>query len=145
MLSPLVLIPAFLGTAIYAVVATGPIPSTFRTSTTTYSSSSLPCPTAPSTTSSGEPSSSTTVATAAPPLTERALPEFEPFSIAPIPSIPGFSEMPPFPSSPAAPTRPDCARYVCFVECRIGVVTSNCKDCCAEKKKTKEAATDSAV
>ncbi|KAK8097445.1 hypothetical protein PG984_016584 [Apiospora sp. TS-2023a] len=129
MLSPLVLIPAFLGTAVYAI-ATTPIPSTFSTSTTTLSpsspSSSSSCITASATTSSAEASATTE----APPLVEgRDLPPFNPFSIPPIPDfvVPSHTPVP----------RPSCPKYVCYVECRIGLVTSACKDCCDKLTKPK--------
>ncbi|KAK8096167.1 hypothetical protein PG999_014189 [Apiospora kogelbergensis] len=73
MLRPLVLIPAFLGTAIYAIATTGPVPSTLKTSVTSSSTPSVPAP------------------TEAPPLADRALadsfdPLLDPVSIPAIPN-----------------------------------------------------------
>ncbi|KAK7923630.1 hypothetical protein PG985_007701 [Apiospora marii] len=126
MLSPLVLIPAFLGTAVYAI-ATTPIPSTFATSTT----SSTPCPTAPSTPSTSPSSLKREGETAqAPPVEGRDLPPFDPFSIPPIPNFA-------VPSATPVP-RPGCSKYVCYVECRIGIVTSACKGCCDKPEEPKQ-------
>ncbi|KAK7968698.1 hypothetical protein PG988_007771 [Apiospora saccharicola] len=57
---------------------------------------------------------------------------FNPFSIPPIPDfvVPSHTPVP----------RPSCPKYVCYVECRIGLVTSACKDCCDKPTKPKQKA-----
>ncbi|KAK8043877.1 hypothetical protein PG994_012715 [Apiospora phragmitis] len=152
MLSPLILIPAFLGTAIYAVAipTTTPVPTFTITTFTTISpvaclTTVVPCLTAPA-----AEETVTTTTTAAPPLLAgraetSSRPPFNPFSIPPIPPIPGFS----VPSSRTRSTPRSgpsslssslsCPfRYVCYVECRIGIVTPACKGCCDDQKKPEE-------